>query len=221
MRSKTLAFNLLLAVVASSSPVVVSTQQSRVFRLVAKSGSTIATVSVGAESLRFEADDNSALFSNVALFTMNNKDRTYRVQSYADVEASLSRRAEDLARSAGAAEAPQGVEFKLTDETKTISGLRTRKLIKTNKGQVEAELWVSSELLPPSLRAAGERIRRILPSDYWRRAQGNPGIVELIMLYGVPLRMTNGQDSWQARLVGRSGSDSSLQAPAGYRKLDN
>jgi len=222
MRIKTLALSLLLAGFASGNPGVVSAK-SKVIEFVAKDGSKISTIHVNDQSLLAEFNNNSDsfFFSDEAFFTMNNNDRTYRVQSYADLLANASRKAAEIAQSPEGADAGQGVEFKLTEETDMISGFRARKLIKTNKGETEAEFWVSSELVPSSLRALGERLRSILPKDYWRRVHGNPGMVEIVVLFGVPLRMTHGHDSYQARVVETSSSDSSFKVPAGYRRLDN
>ena len=58
--------------------------------------------------------------------------------------------------------------------------------------------------------------------DYWRRVHGNPGMVEIVMLFGVPLKMIyDGHNTYQAKVVESSGPNSSFQVPAGYKKLDN
>jgi len=224
MKIKMLSVSLLLAVLASSSGGVVPAKQSKVVELLAKDGgSRIATIRVNDQSLLFESNSNSdaVLFSDEACFTINNKDKTYRVQSYAELQTIASRKAVEIAQSPENTDAA-GVELKLSDETDTISGLRARKLIKTSGGVREAELWVSSELVPQSLRALGERSRTILPKDYWKRVHGNPGMVEIVMLFGVPLKVTyDGHNTYQARVLESSGSDSSFQVPAGYKRLDN
>jgi hypothetical protein len=225
MKIKMLSVSLLLAVLASSSGGVVPAKQSKVVELLAKDGgSRIATIRVNDQSLLFESNSNSdaVLFSDQACFTINNKDKTYHVQSYAELQTIASRKAVEIAQSPENTDAAQGVELKLSDETVTISGLRARKLIKTSGGVPEAEFWVSSELMPQNLRALGERLRTILPKDYWRRVHGNPGMVEIVMLFGVPLKVTyDGHNTYQAKVVESSGSDSSFQVPAGYKKLDN
>lgn len=218
MRIKILALSLMLAFLVSGDAGVVSAKQSRVIELLAKDGSKIITIHVNDQSLLFESNNSDAvLFSDEAVFTINNKDKTYRVQTYAELQAGFSRKAVEGAQSPMGAGAAQGGELKLTEETDTISGLRTRKLIKSNKGETEAEFWVSSELVPPGLRALGERLRSILPKDYGRSL----GMVEIVILFGIPLRMTHGHDTWQARVLESPGSDSSFQVPPGYRKLDN
>ncbi|MEK6408764.1 MAG: hypothetical protein AABN34_17715 [Acidobacteriota bacterium] len=221
MKIKILALSLMLAFLTSGNAGVVSAKQSRVIEFVKKDGSKIATIHVNAQSLLFEFNDGSdaVLFSDEAFFTMNNKDKTYRVQTYAELQASASRKAVEIAQSPKDADAAQGGDLKLTEETDTISGLRVRKLIQTNKGETEAEFWVSSELLPQSVRAFGEKMRSIFPKDYWTSGRAR-GLVEIVTLFGVPLRMTYGHDTYQARIVESSSSDSSFQVPAGYRKLD-
>jgi len=223
MKIKMLSASLLLAVLASSSGGVVPKKLSKVVELLAKDGgSRIATIRVNDQSLLFESNSDSAvLFSDEACFTINNKDKTYHAQSYAELQTIASRKAVEIAQSPKNTDAAQGVELKLSDETDMISGLRARKLIKTSGGVPEAEFWVSSELLPQSLRALGERLRTILPKDYWRRVHGNPGMVEIVMLFGVPLKVTyDGHNTYQAKVLESSGSDSSFQVPAGYKKLD-
>ena len=225
MKIKMLSLSLLLAVLASSSAGVVPAKPFKVVELLAKDGgSRIATIRVNDQSLLIESNSTSdaVLFSDEACFTINNKDKTYRVQSYAALQAIASRKAVEIAQSLENTDAAQGVELKLSDETDTISGLRARKLVKTSGGVPAAEFWVSSELVPQSLRAFGERIRNILPKDYWSRVHGNPGMVEIVMLFGVPLKMIDdGHNTYQAKVVESSGPDSSFQVPAGYKKLDN
>lgn len=223
MRNKTLALGLLLAVFASANTGAVPAKQLKVIRLVAKGGgSNIATIHVNHQSLLAEFDHNSDsfLFSDEAFFTMNKKDRTYRVQSYSELLAGVSRKAVESGQSPESI--GHGVELKLTEETGTIAGLGVRKLVKTNSGELEAEFWVSSELMPPRLRALGESLRSSLPKDYWARMRGNPGMVEIIMLFGVPLEMVSkGQKIYHAKVVSRSRSGLSFEVPAGYRRLDN
>ncbi len=184
MKIKILSVSLLLAVLASSSGGVVPAKQFKVVELLAKDGeSRIATIRVNDQSLLFESNSNSdaVLFSDQACFTINNKDKTYHLQSYAELQTIASRKAVEI-----------------------------------------AEFWVSSELMPQNLRALGERLRTILPKDYWRRVHGNPGMVEIVMLFGVPLKMTyDGRNTYQAKVVESSGPDSLFQVPAGYKKLDN
>lgn len=225
MRIKTLALSLLLAVFASGNAAVVSAKQFRVIKLVATGGgSTVATIHVNDQSLlaEFDRSSDSFLFSEEAFFTMNKKDKTYRVQSYAELQAAAGRKALEIAQSPETTDGGHGVELNLTEETGTIAGLRVRKLVKMNRGELEAEFWVSSELMPARLRALGESMRSSLPKDYWRRMGGNPGMVEIIMLFGVPLKMVSkGHKTYHAKVVSRPSSGFSFEVPAAYRRLDN
>jgi hypothetical protein len=217
------ALSLLVAVLTSSGSGVASIQQLKVISLAAKSGATIATIRVSPQSLLYEFNDNAdaVLFTDQAYFMLNRKDKTYRVQSYADLQEIASRKTAEIANSPQPADAAKGVAFNLTQDMETISGVMTRKLIKTRGGETEAEFWVSSELLPPNLRTFGERLRTILPKDYWNRVHGNPGMIEIVTLFGVPLKATFGHETYEAKVVESPGSDSQFQVPDGYKKLDN
>lgn len=220
MKRKTLAVSMLSAILASTCLGVVSAKQTQVIELSTKDpGSTVATIRVSGRSLSLEASDSaeSTLFTDDAVITINNKDRTYRVQSIADLKANVSRKAAELGNPVGEVGPAQRIGFKLTEETETISGFKARKLIKTSKGEPEAQFWVSSELLPPNLRALGESIKSMLPETYWDRVGGNLSMVEIIVLFGVPLRITFDQQIYSARVIESSGSP--LQVPADYRKL--
>ena len=47
---------------------------------------------------------------------------------------------------------------------------------------------------------------------------GNSGVPEIMVLFGVPLRVSFDKHIYNARIVEKSGS--SLQVPAGYKKID-
>jgi hypothetical protein len=65
-------------------------------------------------------------------------------------------------------------------------------------------------------------MRSILTKDYWKRVRGDAGLVEIIILFGVPLRVTyDGRNTYEARIVESPSSDSPFQVPAGYKRLDN
>ncbi len=224
MRPKTLALSLLIALLAPTPSGVASAKQAKVIKLVATDGgSTIATIYVNDRSLLFEFSNNqdSFYFGNEAVFTINNKEKTYSVQSYPHLQASVRQKAAEIVASPSSSGPPEGVELNLTQETETISGLRARKLIKKNRGNIEAEFWMSSELMPPRVRALGESIRSSLPVSYWRRLQGNPGMVELVMLFGVPLRISYGHDNYYALVADNPSLGISFQVPPGYRRVDN
>ena len=220
MKSRLLLMTLLSAIVAAPGSGIVSAKQTKVIVLASNDpGSKSITIRASAKSLLLEFGENAdgALFTDDAFITINHKDKTYRVQSYSDLLANARLEASRLAQSAEDRGA-QGVEFKLTELTETISGLSARKLIRTEKGAPSAEFWVSSELLPPSVRSLSDSIQTILPKNYLRRMRGNPGIVEMVMLFGVPLKMKHGTDIYQARVI--EDPETSFQLPAGYRKID-
>ena len=225
MKIKILALSLILPVGALIAPRVVSARQSRVIELVAKEGGAkIGTIHVNDQNLLVQFKDSSeaVLFTAEAFYTINHKNKTYRVQTWDELQTGLSRKASEIARSQEKISGGPDVELKLTEETDTISGFKTRKLIRTGRGELEAVFWVSSELMPAKLRAVGERIRSTLPGDYWKKVRGNPGMPEVILLFGIPLRMTiSGHNSYQAQVLESSTPDASFQVPEGYRRIDN
>ena len=216
-----LASFLVLILNASTGLDLVFAKQTKPIELAKKdSNSKAVTIRVNAQRLLIESSDSpeSVLFTSDGIFTINNKDKTYRVQTYADLKNLISRSTSNPTQSSGATPAP-GVAFKLTAETKTISGFKARKLIKTNKGVTEEELWVSKELVPSELRAVGEDFIKILPESYWESVSGNPGMPEIVLLFGVPLRITHDKNIFQPRVVNSPAT--SLRVPPGYKKLDN
>jgi hypothetical protein len=220
MKSRLLLLTLLLAIVSAPGTGIVSAKQTKVIVLASKDpGSKSITIRASAKSLLLEFGENAdgALFTDDAFITINNKDKTYRVQSYSDLLASARLEASRLAQT-GEDTGTQGVEFKLTELTETISGLSARKLIRTEKGEPSTEFWVSRELLPPSVRSLSDTIQTILPKNYLRRMRGNPGIVEMVMLYGVPLKMKHGTDIYQAQVT--ESRETSFQIPVEYKRID-
>lgn len=219
------ALRFLSIALAFSWPANALAQQSKVIELVAgDGGSKIASIHLNDQNLLFEPGDNSMsfLFTTEAIFTINHKDKSYRVQSYDELQAMASRGVGEIAKSQESTPLGPDVKFRLTEEADTISGQRTRKVMKMSGGKPEAEIWVSSELVPMKLRAAGEKMRSVLPADYWKKVQGNPGMVEIIMLYGIPLKMVvNGRNVYQVQILDGSSSSTSFQVPSGYRKVEN
>jgi hypothetical protein len=222
---KDVALRFLSIAIALSWPANALAQQSKVIELVASDGgSKIASIHVNDQNLLFDPSDHSMsfLFTAEAFFAINHKDKSYRVQSYDELQAMVSRKTGEIAKSQESLTSGPDVEFRLTQEAVTISGLRARKIVKMSRGDSEAEIWVSSDLVPMKLRAAGEKIRSVLPEDYWKKVQGNPGMVEIIMLYGIPLKMVvNGHNVYQVQILDGSSSSTSFQVPSGYRKVEN
>lgn len=224
MRIRTLALISIVVLIAVGSVPLVSAQHLTVIRLAAEGGSVITTIHVDDQYVLAEFDGNSQSFlvRDDAVFTINNKDKTYRVMTYQDLLTAFRNMAGEMTASQQRLADAPGVEFKLTDETDIISGIRARKLVKTNKGQLEAEIWVSSELMPARLRLVSNDLRTTMPKNYWYRINGGPGFVEIMMLYGIPLKMVSKDSQEYVAEVGPgSRTDFSFEVPAGYRKLDN
>lgn len=183
MRIKTVTLSLIGFAAVGSAPLVLA-QQLKVISLAAEGGSVVTTIHVDDQYLLAESERNSESFlvRDDAVVTINRKDKTYRVMTYRDLLAHFRQKSSEFTTSQQNPAAAYGVDFKLTDETALISGIRVRKLVKTNNGQLEAEIWVSSELMPAKLRAMGDNLRSRLPKDYWYKMNGNPGMIELVML---------------------------------------
>jgi hypothetical protein len=127
-------------------------------------------------------------------------------------------KAREVAQETGPVDPNQGVVLELTDETNTIGGVKVRHLKKITGSRAETGFWVSSELSPPALRAFGEKLRTILPRDYWRRVHGNPGMIEIITLFGVPLSFSEGSTVFEAQIT-NSDSDAWSQVASGYKRI--
>jgi hypothetical protein len=223
MRIKTLALGSIVVLIAVVTEPLVSAQQLKVIRLAAEGGSSVTTIHVDDRFLLAEFDGNSQSFlaRDDAVFTINNKDKTYRVMTYQDLLTHFRNKAAETTPPQQRSDA-RGIELKLTEDTEIISGIRARKLVKTNNGQFEAEIWVSSELVPAKLRLISRDLRSTMPSDYWYRMNGGPGFVEIMMLYGIPLKMVSkGSTKYVAEVGPASSSNFSFEVPADYRKLDN
>ena len=220
---KNVALLFLSIALAFSWPANALAQQSKVIELVASDGGPkIASIYLNDQNLLFESSDNlmSVLFTTEAVFEINHKGKSYRVQSYDELQAMASRKVDESDRSQESTTFGPNVEFRLTEEADTIYGLRARKIMKMSGGKPEAEIWVSSELVPMKLRAAGERMRSVLPEGYWKKVQGNPGMAEIIMLYGIPLKMVvDGRDIYKVKMIDGSRSGKSFEVPTGYRKV--
>lgn len=220
MRRILTALSLAIVVFPSFCAASAAAKQSRVIFLISKDGGAkIATIHVNGDSILCELNGNSeaALFTGDALFMINNKDKTYRVQSYSDLKAAAQSKARELAQQPQTADPDQGVVLELTDEIDTISGVKARRLKKISN-QSAADFWVSSELSPPALRALGEQVRTVLPKDYWSKMKGNPGLIEIIVLYGVPLSFSDGPAVYQAQIK-NADSDAWSKVPAEYKRL--
>jgi hypothetical protein len=225
MTIKNVTLRLLSTALAFGWLTTASAQQPKVIEIVATDGGAkTASIYIDGENLLLEPGDNSlaTLFTAEAVFTINHRDKSYSVHSYNDLQNMAGQKAGKTARPQGGAVSGPGVEFRLTEETDTISGARVRKMIEMRGGKPEAELWVNSDLVPAKVREAGEKIMSALPEDHWKRGQGSPGMPEIIMMYGIPLKMVhNGRIVYQARILHGSSPGKSLQVPSDYKRLGN
>lgn len=219
------ALFLMLAFFAYGKAGVVSAKQSTVIELItAETDVKFATIRLDDQNLLFESYNSpeTYLLTPEAFYVINHKDKTYRVQSFDELQAAIRRKLSEIARAPETGAAGSDTDIKLTEDTDTISGLKTRKLIKTSNDRSTDIIWVSSDLVPPGLRAAGEKLRRLLPADYWKKVRGNPGIPEIIMLYGIPLKLvSDGRTIYTAKVIQATDVSVPLEVPAGYRKVAN
>ena len=225
MEIKNVALRFLSIVMVISWTAIVMAQQSKVIEFVPADGdSKKFSIRVNDQNLLFETGDgsDSILFTPEALVTIKHKDKSYSIQSYDDIYAKVSKKVTELASAKETPASGTSVALRLTGETETISGLKTRKLINISDGKTTGEIWVSTDLVPVKIRAAGDRLRSILPEDYWGKMHGSVGMPEIIMLYGIPLKIVhNGNKIYQASVRDDSSSRASFEVPPGYRKLPN
>lgn len=228
MRNTNRAVLVILTAFSSIWPAIAFSQQSKVIELAATNGGEkLASIRLNDQNLLFEPAKGSDayLFTPEALITIKHNEKTYSIQNYDDLLAMVSRRAGEITKSPetrSTTGAGSNVALRLTSETETIFGLRVCKVIKTRDGKLEDEMWVSIDLVPTKLRAAGERFRSVIPQDYWEKVHGNPGMVEIIMMFGIPIKIvSSGHDVFQARVLEKPISSTSFQVPSGYRKTAN
>lgn len=222
MKTRVLTVSLLLAFCFSETGNAAS-GKARVFDLIGNDGSKIATIHIDGKSLQYEFDNSSEVivFTADSMVSLHKKNKSYSIQSYASLESIASQRAAELSKLPGSADDTAAMVLDLKTETQKLAGVKVQKLVRTSNGRPEAEFWVSSELAPPGLRSLGERLRKVLPKNYWAQVHGYPGMIEVIMLFGVPLRGTyQGSHTFQARAVGSSGSGA-FRLPADYKRVDN
>jgi hypothetical protein len=222
MKIRILAVSLLLAFCFSNSGIAAS-GKSHVFDLIGNDGSKIATIHIDEQSLQYEFDNDSEVvaFTGDSMVSLHRKNKSYSIRSYADLESIASQKAAELSRSQINTDANTTMVLDLRNETQKFDGVKAQKLVRTTNGRTDAEFWVSSELAPPALRSLGEKLRKTLPKNYWAQVHGYPGMIEIIMLFGVPLRGTyQGSHTFQARAVGNSTSDV-FRVPTDYKRVDN
>jgi len=223
MKTRILALSLVLVFFAYGKSDIVSAKQSKVIELTATDeGLKIATIHLDDQSLLFESNHSAEtfLFTADAFYIINHKDKTYRVQSFDELQVALRQKLSEIGGPLAPLPTGPDTDIKLTEETDTIAGLKARKLIETSNSKQTNVIWVSSDLVPSGLRVAGEKMRMMLPTDYWNKIRGHPGIPEIILLYGIPLKLvSDGRTVYQAKVIEATDSGFSMQVPAGYRKV--
>jgi hypothetical protein len=225
MRKNNFALNFFVAILTLSLPAIALAQQAKVIELVKNDGGVkTVTITMDDEHILFEVANTSdvLLLTTEAAFTIDHADKSYHEVSYDEILALLSR---SLNENAGGGEVkPKAavdpdVEIKITEETDSASGFKGYKFIRTNKGKPEIEMWLSTDLMPVKLRAINEKVRKTLPADYWKKRPAS-GLHELIILYGIPVKIiTNGKEIYHMQAGKSPSSSPSFQVPSDYKKL--
>ena len=236
MISKNLLLGLILATLGLNWPVIALAQQSKVIVIAPSDcnppeirGKGTVSIHLNAQNILLEFSDKAhnvwahLLFTAEALVEIDHKEKTYKVLSYDELQASNSRRADDGDKYHQRTGKWLGYnrEFRVTDETAIISGLKARKVIKMIGDKVEAEIWVSSESVPVKLR---ERMKSTYPEGFWKKVTLKPWIPDIIMAWGVPLKTVNKDRNrlvvCEARVFEDSIPDQAFQVPSGYRRIE-
>ncbi len=206
------------AAVTFGFTVTAAAQQPRRIELVAPgAGRVFGTIHVSSAAVVLESGDGqSVIYTSTSLLHLNHTDKTYYEQTYEDLSAMAAKAVKELP---AVKEAPLGVEYTLTTETEVIAGCKAQKLVRTNPGSSDAA-WVCREWQPPAMRKAGQRLASIFPKDYWRRVGGAPGLMETILMYGIPLRADlSGKRAYDARVTDGASPAGTFENPAGYKKV--
>ena len=207
-----------MAAVLFGSGVSAAAQQPRRVELVEPgSGRIFGTIHISSQAVTLESGDGqSVIYTPTSLVHVNHKEKTYYEQTYELLAAMAAQAVKDLP---AAKDAPPGVEYKLTTETETIAGCRAVKLVRTGRGASDSA-WVCKDWQPPAMRKAGDRLAGIFPADYWRRIGGNPGVMETVLIYGIPLRAErSGKLVYDARVTAGTIPAGTFEIPAGYKKV--
>jgi len=227
MRRNNLALNFFVAILTLSLPAIALAQQAKVIELVKNDGGVkMVTITMDDEHILFEVANTSdvVLLTAEAAFAIDHSVKTYHEVSYDEILALFSRGLnENTGGGDGKAKAAvePDVEVKITEETDSVSGFKGYKFIRMNKGKPESEIWLSTDLIPVKLRAINEKVRKSLPADYWKKRTAI-GMPELMMLYGIPVKIiANGKEISHAQIGKSSSSSPSFQVPSGYKKVKN
>jgi len=230
MKIKVLAFGLMLVLFAYGKPGIALAKKVKVIKLTVKDKPTGGiTIHVDEQSVLVEGPGNSEpwLYTSESIFRINHKDKTYCGDSHDALQARIRRGLSESAKSQEKTGTGPGMGIKPTEETRTIFGVKARKLIQMSNGKPIGEIWVSRDLAPPGVRAFGEKIRAMVSADYWEKELRGFGLPEIIIFYGIPLEIVSeGQVVIQVQAIENTDSESSLQVPTGYSvgtcpKVDN
>ena len=232
MITRNFSLGLMLATLCLSCPALA--QQSKVIviadsdcKLTANrdESSNSIFIHVNAQSILLEFGDKSLsyLFTDEGIIGIAHKERFYFVKSYEELQAENRRRADEADKYNERTGKWPGIgirEFRMTDETATISGLTAHKILQRIRGKIEVEIWASTELIPMRLR---EKIKFIYPEDHWKRVSLLPDLTDLVMLWGIPLKLVGKKRDGSAficehRVLEDSLTDKAFQVPPGYRR---
>jgi hypothetical protein len=168
--------------------------------------------------LEFSNRPESFLITADSLIKMNQKGKYYSLASYEEFKTLLNLQSDKfLKHQERVGRSVDRVEMRLSEETEIISGERVRKLILMVNDKPEREMWVSPELVPVALREKG---KSIYMDGERRRALTKPDLIEIIMMYGIPLKIAiSAKTACQAQVHEDSNSNKPLQVPADYRKI--
>lgn len=225
MKYMILTLTLLLAFSGIGLEGTTLTTRAQVVELIAKDGSLRARVFLGTDSLllEFPIQQRGYLFKPESYVYLNRSDKTYRVHSYANLLASFPNKANSgsFHRQNGASDV-WVAGFRQTGETDLIAGFNATKFVRTSRGKVEIEIWVSEEITPAALRTVGRGIRDILPTNYWDDDDRLPTLFQAILVFGVPLRIVDYESEAsgvEAMAMKKEDiPDSLFQIPSEYRE---
>ena len=220
MKIKFFAFGLMCVMFAYGMPGIALAKKVKVIKFVTKDKATgILSIHIDDQSVLIEGNNVSgtSLYTDKAMFTINHKDKTYCTDSYEAIQTRIRRWLSENANSRENSGTEPGMGIKLTGETRTIFGVKARKLIQMSNGKPIGEIWVSRDLVPPGVRAFGEKIRGMVSADYWEKGLRGLGLPEIIISYGIPLKIVSeGRVVMQVQAIETTNSESSLQVPTGY-----
>ncbi len=152
---------------------------------------------------------------------INRESKTYLEYRYDEMKALIDKKLGEAAKMPQENKQGSEVEFRMTDSVTDIAGCRSHRVVKLDHGKPESDVWVCSDLMPAKLRPVNEKMRAIFTTDFWRRSGGNPGLVEILFLYGIPLRVSvDGKNVLEGKVGDGVRPASSFQVPSGYQRVE-